>query len=280
MTNAARQKLSNLGIYLCYIVILIFFLFPIFWVFSLSLKSVPELFATPPLWFSENPQMGNYLHILENTDILVYLKNSFIIMIFTIALTLLISFPAAYALSRFKFRWKNASLLSILIFQMISPVVVAIPLYRFFVEIGLLNNYGSLILVYVAIEVPVAVWFLKGYFDTIPYDLDEAAIIDGCSKFKLLYKVLLPVCAPGIASVAILTAVHSWSQFVIPFILLDDNDLYPVSVGLVNLQTTSEAITTHYLAAASIIGILPVILLFIILQRFIVGALTNGAVKG
>jgi multiple sugar transport system permease protein len=280
MNKVWKYRITNIGLYLSYVMIVLFFAFPVFWVLSLSLKSIPELFATPPLWFSPDPKFENYVHVLKNMDIVQYVFNSLVIVVATVIFTLLIAIPSAYGLSRFKFRYKKQSLMTILIFQMISPVIVAIPLYRFFVQLDMLNHYGSLVLVYAAVELPFTTWFLKGYFDTIPHDLDEAAIVDGCSRLQLVRKVLLPVAAPGIASAVILVAVHSWSQFVIPFILLDDHDLYPISLGLIDLQNTSDAITTHYLAAASMIGILPVVITFIVLQRFIVGALTNGAVKG
>jgi multiple sugar transport system permease protein len=255
-------------------------MFPIIWVLSLSLKSIPELFATPLIWFSSDPQFGNYLHVINNTRIVDYLLNSVKIVFLTIILTLMIAIPAAYAFSRFKFKLKKGALFAVIMFQMISPVVIAIPLYRFFVQIDIINTHWSLILVYVAIALPFSTWFLKGFFDTIPHALDEAAIVDGCTRLQAVLKVLLPVSYPGFISVSILIGVQSWSQFVVPFILLDSNALYPVSVGLVNLQSTSDAITTHYLAAASIIAIVPVMIAFIVMQRFIVGALTSGSVKG
>ena len=280
MNRIWKRRLLTSGLYGSYVLIVLFFLFPIFWVFSLSLKSIPELFATPPIWFSPTPHFENYEHVIQHTNILHSLWNSLKIVSLTVVFALLVAIPAAYGLSRFRFRYKKASLLLILIFQMISPIVVAIPLYRFFVKLDLLNTDWSLILVYVAVELPYATWFLKGYFDTIPHDLDEAAVLDGCSRMQYVRKVLLPISAPGLASATILVAVQSWSQFVIPFILFDQNELFPVSVALVNLQSTSEAVTLHYLAAASMIGILPVILGFILLQKYIVGALTSGAVKG
>jgi multiple sugar transport system permease protein len=275
-----NKRLVDSVYYVMFAAVTVFFIFPLLWVLSLSLKDVPELFATPPLLFPTEPRFENYLYVLERTNVGTYLGNSLFIVLSTIALVLLIALPSAYVFSRMEFRFKRTALLAILIFQMVSPVVVAIPLYRFFSQVDLLNSYGSLIAVYVAIGLPVATWFLRGYFDSIPRELDESATIDGCSRLQLLRKILLPLAAPGIASVAILVGVQSWSQFVIPFILLDDGDMFPVSVGIVNLQSTSEAITTHYLAAASIISVLPIILIFVLLQRFIVGALTSGAVKG
>jgi multiple sugar transport system permease protein len=280
VSEARRERFIRIGLRLAYAFITLFFLFPIFWVLSTSLKSVPQLFASPPVWFPLDPQFGNYAHVFTSEPILRYLLNSMLIVSLTVVLTLFIAFLAAYGFSRYTFRYKRPSLLVVLAFQMISPVIIAIPLYRVFEKLNLLNNYASLVIVYVAVVLPFTTWFLKGYFDTIPRQLDEAAIVDGASRWQILWRILLPVSAPGIASAAILVAVLSWSQFVVPFILLDDRTLYPVSVGLVNLKTDTNAVTLHYLAAASIVAITPVIAVFVLLQRYIVSALTSGAVKG
>jgi multiple sugar transport system permease protein len=167
----------------------------------------------------------------------------------------------------------------ILVFQMLSPVVVVIPLYRFFISINIYNKLWSLIIVYAATFSPFAVWYLKGYFDTVPAVIDEAARIDGAGRLRTLLSIHMPIAAPGIVSVAILLIVQCWSQFVFPLILLDDKKLFPIPVGLLNLQSSTEAITIHYLAAASIIGILPIMICFIIFQKFIVSGLASGAVK-
>ena len=275
-----RERMVRIGLYVAYVIIIVFFLFPLFWVLSMSLKTVPQLFATPPVWFPLPPQFSNYTYVLTNTPILGYLANSAIIVLLTVFFALLVATLAAYGFSRFTFRYKKPSLMAVLVFQMISPVVISIPLYRVFASLHLLNNFASLILVYVAVVLPFITWFLKGYFDTIPYQVDEAAIVDGATRWQVLVKILLPVCAPGIATAAILASVLSWSQFVIPFILLDNRAMFPVSVGLVNLQSSSDTITTHYLSAASILAIAPVIAVFVLLQRYIVSALTSGAIKG
>jgi multiple sugar transport system permease protein len=280
MTKRFAYYLGNFSIYVGYILVSVIFAFPIFWVFSISLKSIPEVFASPPIWFSKHPHFENYKYVIDNFNIVPYLIHSAQIVLCTIVFTLLFAIPAAYGLSRFRFKAKKAVLLGILVFQMISPVIVAVPLYRLFVHYGMINQFATLIVVYVAVELPFTTWFLKGYFDTLPHELDEAAIVDGCSRITTLRKVLLPVAMPGIASVTILIAVGSWSQFVIPFILLDNKDAFPLSVGLIQIKNSSDAITTHYVAAASMLGIMPVMVIFVVMQRFIVGALTNGAVKG
>jgi multiple sugar transport system permease protein len=280
VSKARSERLTRASLYLVYVISTLFFLFPIFWVLSTSLKSVQQLFAARPVWFPLDPRFENYAYVFNNTPIVRYLFNSALIVLLTVVFTLLVAVLAAYGFSRYTFRYKKPSLMAVLVFQMISPVVISIPLYRLFVELGLLNNYVGLVVVYSAVVLPFTTWFLKGYFDTIPYEMDEAAIVDGASRWQVLSRILLPVCAPGIATAAILAAVLSWSQFVVPYILLDDVDLYPVSVGLVNLQSNTDAITLHYLSAASMIAIAPVVAVFVLLQRYIVNALTRGAIKG
>lgn len=267
-------------IYIFYFLTGVFFLYPIIWLLSLSLKTVPELFALPPRFLPEHFNIENYLFVINNSGILKNLWNSLYIVICTAAGTLLISIPAAYAFARIDFNFKKSLMFSILIFQMISPLVIVIPLYRYFSKIGLLNNMLALILVYIAINIPFTTWYLKGFFDTVPKELDEAALIDGCGRGQTIRKVLLPLAMPGIISVSLLIAVNAWSQFVVPFILLDDGNKLPISVKLVNLQSTTEAVTTHYLAAACVLGVLPTIAMFIILQKHIISALIEGAVKG
>lgn len=279
-SQAQAERMTRAVLYLAYAVIVVFFLFPIFWVLSMSLKTVPQLFATPPVWFPLDPEFENFTYVITNTPVVRYLLNSAFIVLLTVFFTLLIATLAAYGFSRFHFPYKKPALLAVLVFQMVSPVIIAIPMYRLFAGLGLLNSYVTLIMVYVAIVLPFTTWFLKGYFDTIPYEIDEAAIVDGATRWQVVARILVPICAPGIATAGILAFVLSWSQFVVPFILLDDRNLYPISVGIVNLQSTSDAITLHYLSAASIVAIAPVVIVFVLLQRYIVGALTSGAIKG
>lgn len=280
MISKSAKIRASIGLYLVYILISLFFLLPFLWLVSLSFKTVPELFQSPPKLLPNQFNFDNYRYVLWKTDIFGYLKNSLIIVLVTVIGSLIFCLPAAYAFSRFNFKGKKMTMLAILFFQMISPLIVVIPLYKYLSRLGMLNNYGSLIFVYIAVVLPFAVWSIKGYIDTVPKELDEAAAIDGCNKFQTMCMAVLPLVVPGIVSVVILVVVKSWAQFIVPFILLNDTTLYPISVGLVNLQSTADSITTHYLAAAAVIGIFPTLLIFVILQRFIVSAMTAGAVKG
>lgn len=280
MRRSGRRRLGNAALYAVQLAVVAFFVFPLLWVLSMSLKTVPQLFATPPVLFPTPPQWGNYATVLDQTPILRYLLNSTLIVGLTVTVTLVVGVPAAYALSRHGFRGRRAYLKGILAAQLLSPIVLVVPLYRLFADLALLNSYASLVAVYVAILLPFTTWFLKGYLDTIPRELDESALVDGCSRPRAMVRAVLPAARPGIASVAILVAVLSWSQFIVPFVLLDQRELFPVSVGVVNLQATSGEITLHYLAAGSVLAVVPVMILFIVLQRHIVGALTQGAIKG
>ncbi len=280
MSKHHKDTGTRIGLYVVYTLTSLFFLYPLLWVVSLSLKTVPELFAVPPKILPQHFAIENYAYVLWKARILKNLWNSLFVVTLTVIGTLIITLPASYAFSRMYFRFKKSLLLCILGFQMISPLVIVIPLYRYFSKINMLNSNFGLIAVYIAVSAPFATWFLKGFLDTIPKELDEAAIIDGCNRLQILRMVLIPVTIPGIISALLLIAIRSWSQFVVPFILLDKGDMFPISVGLVNLQSTTDAISTHYLAAASVLGILPTVVVFILLQKFIVSALTAGAVKG
>jgi multiple sugar transport system permease protein len=274
------SRWGTVGYYAGQLVLIIVFAFPLLWVLSLSLKSAAETLESPPKLLPTSWLFGNYSHVLAITPLGRYLLNSAIVVVLSVLGTLLLAVPAAYALSRFVFPGRRPYTRGLLAAQLISPLIIAVPVYRLFVALGLINNYIGLVLVYIAIVAPFMTWFLKTYFDTLPRELDEAAAIDGCTPFGGMRRVVLPSARPGIVSAAILAGVTAWSQFALPFILLDDRDLFPVSVGVVNLKATAGEITTQYLAAGSVMAIAPVVVIFVVLQRQIVGALTAGAVKG
>lgn len=279
MKKTTKKNVTKTILYVVYLLVAIFFLFPILWTFSLSLKSVQELYQVPPSLVPSKPMWENYTYVLTQCQFGLGIKNSLIISGGTIAGTLLITVPAAYCFSRMRFRFKKQLQFFILMFQLISPLVAVIPLYRYFSKMNLLNTHLSVIIVCIATSAPFQVYYLKGFIDTIPKDLDDAAMIDGCTRMGTLIRVLLPVVAPGLLSSVLLIFISSWSQFIIPYILIDKASLMPAAVRLSNLQSSLREITTHYLAAASILSILPVVVIFILLQKYIVSALTDGAVK-
>jgi multiple sugar transport system permease protein len=281
--SRARRMAGSIGIYLGYVVVALVFLFPLLWVASLSLRPMQELFAFPPRLVPQHPTLAAYREVLTGSPLVVYLSNSVKLVAATVICSLAIAIPSAYALSRLRFRnatLKSLVMLGMLSVQLVSPLVTALPLYRWFSLLNLINSPAAVVAVYVALSAPFATWMLTGFLDTVPVALDEAARIDGCSRLQSLIHVLLPVMLPGLASTAILLAISTWGQFIIPFVLLTRGNLYPVSVGILDFQSSTDAVSTHLLAAAAILSALPAMLAFLVLQRFIIGALTAGAVKG
>ncbi|GAA4182884.1 carbohydrate ABC transporter permease [Shinella granuli] len=280
--SAGGRRLANTGLYAIYAVAVLFTLFPILAVVMLSMKQPSEVFSWPPTFLPATLNLDTYIYVLTETTIGRMLWNSVFLTACSTAGCIAISAPAAYAFSRLKFRAQKPLLLILLVYQMISSMVIALPLYRYFEALGLLDSHMGVILVYITVEIPFTVWLLKGFFDAIPPSLDEAARIDGASRLQVLRIVILPLAKPGLAAALIFNVIAGWSQFIIPFILIQRAEMLPISIGVLNFapgQTEGE-ITIPYLAAASIIAMLPALTMFVLLQRYIVQALTGGAVKG
>ncbi len=277
--NRKKSLSSTIFLYVVYLIIIVVFLFPVLWVFSLSLRSLSEIFKYPPHLLPSKPTLENYAKVLHMSLIKRYFLNSFLYVTLTVLGTLIISIPASYAFSRMRNKAKGPILISILAFQMISPLIIAIPIYGYFMKLHLLDSYAGVIIAYIAIQLPFVTWLMKGYFDTIPISIEEAAFIDGCTRTQTLIKIILPLSVTGFATATIFTIIQSWSQFIIPFVILNSSKLFPVTLGLYQYQI-GETIQTQLLAAASVISIIPAIVLFLILQKFIVKSLTGGAIKG
>jgi multiple sugar transport system permease protein len=278
MTRADR--IADRWTYAGLICVLLFFGIPLLWVLSLSLRTQEDILVTSLNPIPDSPTLGNYGDVLDSAQFPRFLVNSGILAAIGSFGALAIAAPSAYAFSRLLFHGRDVLLVAVLALQMISPLIVAFPLYRYFASLGLLDSIPATGLVYIALLTPLATWMLKGFFDGIPRDLDEAAMIDGASRYRAFRVVVLPVALPGLTAVFVLTALLAWAEFVIPFILLSDPSNLPISVGILNFQGTFQANSTGILAAGSILAILPAIALFVVLQRFIVGAFTAGALKG
>ena len=282
MNTRWRLDETKVLIYASYLIVILVFWGPVVWMVSLSLKTVGEILAYPPKLFPSGFVIENYGYIFTQSTIPRNMLNSAKITVVTVVGNLLVTVPAAYGFSRFRFKGRTQLLMAILLFQMISPLIIILPLYRYFIELRLLDSHLGLILIYITVQIPFTVWLLKGFFDSIPKSLDEAARIDGASRLQSVIRVIVPVAMPGIAAAVLFNTINAWSQFLIPFILIGKGRLQPVSVGVAKFaETVGEGVvTTHLLAAASLVAMLPSIAIFIALQRFIVKILISGAVKG
>jgi multiple sugar transport system permease protein len=280
MRQSTRLRLGDAGTYLAYLAICLFFAGPLLWLISLSIRTAAEVYVSDIQLLPKNPTLANYISVLQNQLFPRYLWNGLLLAVGGAFGAMLFATPAAYALSRFDFPYRRLVMIGILAFQMISPLVIMVPLYRYMSQVGLTDSHFGAIMLYIAVAAPLFTWMLKGFIDGIPKSLEEAAMIDGCTRFGAFFRVILPLSLPGLTSAFVLNAILGWSQFIIPFILLSKPALQPIAVGIFNFQGTYNTTSTQILAAASVLSIVPAVITFLVLQRFIIGALTAGAVKG
>jgi multiple sugar transport system permease protein len=211
---------------------------------------------------------------------MTYFKNSMIVAVLTVLFTLILATPAAYGFSRVHFLGKRTLIYLILVSQMLPIVLILIPLYITFLKLRLLSTYIGLILPYLMFTLPFSIWMLKGYFDTIPLELDEAAKVDGCNKFQAMWKVILPNIRPGLTATAIVAFIMAWDEFIIALTIMDHDAMRTLPVGIIQSFVGEFAIKWGEMMSASVITSIPVILIFVFLSRQLIGGLTAGAVKG
>ena len=255
------------------------FLLPQLWLLSLSLKQKAAVYEFPPRWVPSDPSLGNYVFALTGTQVPWYLVNSIKVALLATLVTMAVGVPAAFALSRERFRGHGPLLAVLLGVQMLSPVILLLPIYELVDAMALIDTHLGLVLVYAAIQTPFTVWVLKNFFDALPSALFEAARLDGASRVRTLWAIALPLVGPGLASVAIFNLAAYWSEFALALVLLDSQAQFTVPIGVFNLQSGYET-EWQIVAAASFIGLVPMMAAFVLLQRYFIAGLTAGAVKG
>jgi multiple sugar transport system permease protein len=280
MRRSRQDRLDDLFSYIFLAVTFLFFAWPLLWLLSLALRTRKEVFLGVSRFIPKAPTLENFATILSSDKFAGYLWNALILSTSSAIGCLVVALPAAYAFSRFPFRGKGPWMMVLLAFQMISPLVIMVPLYRYMAAIGLTDSHFGAAMVYIALAVPMVTWILKGFVDGIPRSLDEAALIDGCSHFAVFWRIILPLSTPGIASAFIITVIAGWSQFLVPFLLISKESLMPIGVGIFQYAGTQNDSSIQLLAAACLVSVVPAIVAFLSLQRLILGAMTAGAVKG
>jgi len=274
-----ESKLVNFFIYLFLIVFTIGTLYPVLNVFSISLRPGDKLLSTSLEIIPDNATFKSYVELFTNRDFLLWIWNStFISLVVTITGVVLAS-TAGYALSRFNFIGKQLSMTGIITTQMFPATMLLLPMYIMLIELGLLNSYFGIIIVYTSTALPFCVWQMKGYYDTIPFSLEEAARIDGCTRFQAFYKIILPLAAPALVITALFSFMAAWSEYIVAAQILQDTKLYTLPLGLKSFQSN---LTTEWglYAAASLVVSIPVVILFVVLSKWLVSGLTLGSVKG
>jgi multiple sugar transport system permease protein len=271
----------GLGIIACAI-----YLIPLFWMVSTSLKPLDQIFQKPPVLFPLHPQIDSYLSVLglpSNKPALyintfVYFKNSLLIAAWTTLLTLLLAIPAAYALSRFKFRGRTTFVLFLLVSQMLPSVVLVIPLFVLFRIFGLYSTYYGVVLADTALALPFAIIILRTSFLQIPDVLEEAAWIDGGSRLQVLWYIILPLVRAGLVAVGVFSFLTAWGEFVFALSFLPKPEMQPVSLGIFQFIGMYKSNFDTMMAFSTLVAIPPVVAL-LFLQRQFIGGLTAGSVK-
>ncbi|MDD3360927.1 MAG: carbohydrate ABC transporter permease [Hespellia sp.] len=261
------------------ILLTVIVLFPIYWLVVTSFKMESEIYQIPPSLFPKNLTFDNYLHALVETKLPQYFLNSIIYTVGTLLVALLCGALAAYAMSRFRFKGKKTYLLVILLSQLMPMTTLIVPLYVSFGKMNLLNNRVAMIIVYAAIQIPIAIWLLIGYFNGIPKEIDEAAIMDGCTRWQILTKIVLPLAKPGLMAVGLSIAISVWQELMLAMTFTNQDELRPLMAG-VSAAITKSGVQWGQITATGVLALLPMLIVFIFCQKYLIQGLTGGAVKG
>ena len=277
MKNLKRTT-HRVFLYACAFLIFAVFTFPYLIMILTSLKTRTEVFAIPGSILPKGLTFGNFVDIWSKIPLTHYLTNSVIVAVFATLLTLLCAIPAAYALSKLKFRGRGVFMYLILITQMFSPIVLLVGLFRVIGWLGLIDNIWGLVIVNAAFNQAFAVWILRGYFNTIPRELEQSAWIDGCSRIQGLIRIILPLSLPGIITALIFVFIAVWNEFTFALTIISTETYKPLTVGIYAFFGKNE-VQWQYLFATAVIATVPVVVLFLSIEKHLVSGLTAGGIK-
>lgn len=271
--------LQTVLLYACVVLTAAILVFPIYWLVVTALSQPDQLRQLPPSFWPSEPRWGVFARIFEERPILLWLGNSALAAIGAVTISMVVSVLAGYSLSRFRVRGGQSLGLFILTAKMLPATLLVIPLFGIFRTVGLIGSMWSIILAHATLTIPFTTWMLKGYFDTIPRELEQAAMVDGCSPLGALFRVILPVSAPGLAATALYGFVLSWSDYAYARTFLTNaQQNWTANLGITTMK--GEYVSNWSdISAASILIALPVLLIYLFLERYLVGGLTAGSDK-
>ncbi|HEY8888784.1 MAG TPA: carbohydrate ABC transporter permease [Clostridium sp.] len=274
-----KDKLSKALRYILMVVFFVFMTFPIIWIFITSVKSVKEIVTIPITYLPKHFTLDNYVNILKTTNFPVYFKNSMIVSTTASIGTLIISLFAGYSLARFKFAGKKLTLFLFLATQMVPVAAIIVPIFILFAKLGLINNLPGLIIIYIVLNIPFCTMIIRGFFEKIPYTLEEAAMIDGCSRIQALIRIILPVMKPGIIATFVFAFMGAWNELFFNTLFISREALKTLPTGI-NSFIGKYDIDWGMMTAGSVIALIPIFIMFGVIQKYLVSGLTDGAVKG
>lgn len=266
--------------YLLAFLALVEIFFPFYWMFTTGTGKPGNLLKYPPSLISLPPVLNSFKALLDEKPVLLWIKNSTFVAFSSTFLALFVSIPAAYSLSRFKYRFRNGFSYLILLTQMLPAILFLIPLFFILKTFGLLNNLFSLVFVHGTFSTPVCIWLLKGFFKKIPKSVEEAGMIDGCSQFSILTKITLPLSYPGLVAIALFSFLNSWNEYIVTLTIAGGvSDKWVLSVGLSNL-IGQYYVPWDSIMVGGLIGITVPMFFCLVFQKYIRSGLIVGGVKG
>ena len=274
-----KKLVLRILLYIAVIAFCVVILYPFFIMFTSALKSRAEIYSINGTLLPIKWRWSNLIDIWRKAPMLNYFLNSIIIALGSTAIAMVCGIPAAYALTRMKFKGQNVFLGIVIVSQMFAPVVLVIGIYKIMMTFHLVNSLLGLILVNAAFNQAFTVWLLRGTFDAISPEMEKAARIDGCGRVQSMFKVLLPIAAPGIVTTLIFVFINAWNEYTIALTLISDDVVKPLTVGI-NIFNGYNMVEWQYLFAASLFSIIPVIILFIGIEKNLASGLAAGGVKG
>ncbi len=273
-----RHPSHRVVLLLARIALAIAILFPFFWMLSVSLKPATEPFAIPARLWPDHPTLANYASAFR-PEFRRYFLNSIVVAAATLAVTISLALLAAYAFTRFQLRILGVLLVAIMAAQLFPSSAIIIPIYRMVKSAGLLNTYAALIIADITVTLPVAIWMLRGFLANIPASLEEAAAVDGATRLRAFFAVVVPLCRPGLVATSVFVLIVTWQEFLFALSFTTTKDMATLPVGM-NDYIGQYGIRYGELMASSVLISLPVILAFLLVQRQFVAGLTAGSVKG
>jgi multiple sugar transport system permease protein len=275
-----KRRLGRTVSYLVLVLIALVAIAPFAYLLVLSFKSRLDILTVPPtLHFDWGQVKANYSEVIHEEGYLTFVRNSVIVTGCSTLVALALGVPAGYAFSRLRFRGRDNWASTILSFRFMPPVAVAIPIYLLIRHIGLVNSYLGLILPYVAFSLPLVVWIMIGFFDEIPREIDDAALVDGCSRTTTLFRVLFPLVRPGLLVAATFSVIFIWNEFLVGLYIINSTERETIPIAASALLTVESPIDWNIAAAVGIVTVIPVLLFALVAQRWIVRGITAGAVR-